>query len=258
MRGGRRGVRGGGGRSPGRAGGTALPRPRPRGGGGGGARGPGAPPPPPPKSARRAPPRGPPGGPRGAGWGGDPREALTGTSSCPAGFSGAARQRCRVPRRYPAAAAPPRGSRPPFPGRYLRPWGAATEVRGRRFRVRQWFRGSAMPSGGSPTEVPFLPPLSCGGGTGAREPPPFPRRYLRPWGAATEFRGSFWPDDHSRDGHWTGDCSSGGCSRRAGVRPLRPASAPSALPSPRPVPFSSVSGVADLFSTRSVPFRPSI
>ena len=30
--------------------------------------------------------------------------------------------------------------------------------------------------GRSPMKVPFLPPLSCGGGTAAREPPPFPRR----------------------------------------------------------------------------------
>ena len=43
--------------------------------------------------------------------------------------------------------------------------------------------------GRSPIEVPPPPPLSCGGGTGAREPPPFPGRYLRPWGAATEFGG---------------------------------------------------------------------
>ena len=29
--------------------------------------------------------------------------------------------------------------------------------------------------GRSPVEVPCPPPLSCGGGTVAREPPPFPR-----------------------------------------------------------------------------------
>jgi len=42
--------------------------------------------------------------------------------------SGEARLRCRVPRRYPAAAAPVRGSRPPFPGRYPAAVRAATEV----------------------------------------------------------------------------------------------------------------------------------
>ena len=44
--------------------------------------------------------------------------------------SGEARLRCRLPRRYPAAAAPSRGSRPPSPAAILRPWGAATEFGG--------------------------------------------------------------------------------------------------------------------------------
>ena len=39
--------------------------------------------------------------------------------------------------------------------------------------------------GRSPTQVPFLPPLSCGGGTGASEAAPLsPAAILRPWGAA--------------------------------------------------------------------------
>jgi len=36
--------------------------------------------------------------------------------------------------------------------------------------------------GRSPIKVPCPPPLSCGGGTGAREPPPSPAAILRPWG----------------------------------------------------------------------------
>ena len=43
---------------------------------------------------------------------------------------------------------------------------------------------SAVAFGRSPTKVPFPPPLSCGGGTGAREPPAFPARYPAGVGAA--------------------------------------------------------------------------
>ena len=46
--------------------------------------------------------------------------------------------------------------------------------------------------GRSPTKVPCPPPLSCGGGTGASEPPPLsPAAILPPWGAANEFTGCF-------------------------------------------------------------------
>ena len=40
--------------------------------------------------------------------------------------------------------------------------------------------------GRSPTKVPCPPPLSCGGGTGASEPPPFPGGYPAAVGAANE------------------------------------------------------------------------
>ena len=39
----------------------------------------------------------------------------------------------------------------------------------------------AVAFGRSPTKVPCPPPLSCGGGTGAREPPPSPPAILRAW-----------------------------------------------------------------------------
>jgi len=119
MRGGRRGVRGGGGRSPGRAGGTALPRPRPLSAGVGGAVSRGTHHPLPAICGRRPP-------------------------ACFAPPFPKAAQGGRVGRR------PPRGSY----GHVVLP--------------RRVF-------GRSPTKVPCPPPLSCGGGTAAREPPPFPR-----------------------------------------------------------------------------------
>ena len=50
-------------------------------------------------------------------------------------------------------------------------------------------RGSVLAPqafGRSPIKVPCPPPLSCGGGTGAREPPPLSGRYPAAVGAATE------------------------------------------------------------------------
>ena len=70
--------------------------------------------------------------------------------------------------------------------------------RGRRRSVRRYPAACAAVGGGllapqafgrSPIEVPCLPPLSCGGGTGAREPPPFSGRYPAAVGEATEVWG---------------------------------------------------------------------
>ena len=72
-------------------------------------------------------------------------------------------------------------------------------------------------SGESPTQVPFLPPLSCGGGTVAREPTPFPARYPAGVGGGDRVCGLFYPDDRSNGGRCACDCPPGGCSRSPGA-----------------------------------------
>ena len=118
-----------------------------------------------------------------AGWGGDPREGANTCSARPppaegdpgpeSTVAGAERPPTSYPRGGPMQAAQ-------CPAAILRPCAAG--------------RGPVLAPqafGRSPIEVPPPPPLSCGGGTVAREPPPFPGRYPAAVGGGDRVRGSF-------------------------------------------------------------------